>query len=241
MDELRAPADQALFAGKTVLVTGCGQELSEATARMLARRGVEGVLIGGRAVEQGQAVAAIIAAAGCEALFQPTDLTKLEDCAALIARAEEAFGGLDAVIFSAGLAPARSHPEAPAELLDHLHAVNVRAPFCLLRRAAELMQRRGSPGSMISVLGLPAAGDPLLLAAYQATQYALASLTASFAAAWAADGIRVLALDVTAGPAGPGEARAQLHAITGALALLATDPALAPSGSVVEIDQLLPV
>ena len=63
------------------------------------------MLIGGRAIEQGQAVAAIISAAGCEAHFQPTDLTKLEDCAALIAKADEAFGRLDAVIFSAGMVP----------------------------------------------------------------------------------------------------------------------------------------
>jgi NAD(P)-dependent dehydrogenase (short-subunit alcohol dehydrogenase family) len=233
-------ADQPLFAGKAVLVTGCGQELSEATARMLAQRGVAGVLIGGRAIEQGQAVAAIISAAGCEALFQPTDLTKLDDCAALIAKADEAFGRLDAVVFSAGIVAPRGHAEQAAEQLDHLHAVNVRAPFCLMRRAAELMRRTACPGTMISVLGLPAEGDPLLLAAYQATQSALASLTGSFAEAWAGDGLRVLALDVTAMPAGPADARAQLQAITGAIALLATDPQAVASGAVVALDRLLP-
>jgi NAD(P)-dependent dehydrogenase (short-subunit alcohol dehydrogenase family) len=241
MQELHAMADQPLFAGKTVLVTGCGQELSEATARMLAQRGVDGVLIGGRAIEQGQAVAAIISAAGCEALFQPTDLTKLDDCTALIARADEAFGRLDAVIFSAGMTAPRATPEAPAEALDHLHAVNVRAPFCLMRRAAELMQRRACPGLMLSVLGLPAAGDPLLIAAYNAAQYGLASLTASFADAWAEDGIRVLGLDVTAAHAGRPDARVQLPAITGAIALLATDPEVAAAGAIVEIDRLLPI
>ena len=241
MRELRAMADQPLFAGKAVLVTGCGQELSEATARMLAQRGVEGVLIGGRAIEQGQAVAAIISAAGCEAHFQPTDLTKLEDCVALIAKAEEAFGRLDAVVFSAGMVALRGHPEPPAEQLDHLHAVNVRAPFCLMRRAAELMRRTACPGTLISVLGLPAEGDPLLVAAYRATQWALASLTGSFADAWAEDGLRVLGLDVTAMASGRADARAQLQAITGAIALLATDPQAAASGAVVEIDRLLPL
>jgi NAD(P)-dependent dehydrogenase (short-subunit alcohol dehydrogenase family) len=241
MQELHAMADQPLFAGKAVLVTGCGQELSEATARMLAQRGVAGVVIGGRAIEQGQAVAAIISAAGCEALFQPTDLTKLDDCAALVAKADEAFGRLDAVVFSAGMVAARGHPETPAEQLDHLHAVNVRAPFCLLRRAAEVMRRSACPGTMINVLGLPAEGDPLLLAGYQATQSALASLSASFAEAWAGDGLRVLGLDVTAARSGPADARAQLQAITGALALLATDPQAAPSGAVVALDRLGPL
>jgi NAD(P)-dependent dehydrogenase (short-subunit alcohol dehydrogenase family) len=241
MRQLHAMADQPLFAGKTVLVTGCGQEVSEATARMLAQRGADGVLIGGRAIEQGQAVAAIISAAGCEAHFQPTDLTKLDDCAALIAKADEAFGRLDAIIFSAGMVASRGHPESPAEQLDHLHAVNVRAPFCLMRRAADLMRRAACPGTMINVLGLPADGAPPLIAAYQASQWALASLTASFAGAWAGDGIRVLGLDVTVAPPGPADARAEVQAITSAIALLATDPQAATSGAVVEVGRLLPV
>jgi NAD(P)-dependent dehydrogenase (short-subunit alcohol dehydrogenase family) len=233
--------DQPLFAGRTVLVTGCGQELSEATARMLARHGAAGVLIGGRGLEQGQAVAAIISATGCEALFQPTDLTKLEDCAALIAKADEAFGALDAVVFSAGMAAPRGSSEGPAEHLDHLHAINVRAPFCLMRRAAELMQRGATPGIMINVLGLPGGDDPLLFAAYQAVQSALARLTASFADAWAADGIRVMGLDVTTVACGSGDTRASLQEITGAIAQLATGPQVAPPGTVVGVERLRPV
>lgn len=239
MHELSTMAEQPLFAGGTVLVTGCGQELSEACARMLARHGAAGVLIGGRALEQGQAVAAIISAAGCEALFQPTDLTKLEDCAALVAKAAEAFGGLDVVVFTAGMAAPRGHPESAAEHLDHLHAVNVRAPFCLMEAAGELMERSGAPGVVINVLGLPGDDDPLLFAAYQAAQCALASLTASFADAWAAAGIRVMGLDATAVTCGPGDARAQLQAITAAIARLATDPEVAPTGTVVEIERLV--
>ncbi len=73
---------------------------------MCAQHGAAGVLIGGRGVEQGQAVAAIISAAGCAAQFQPTDLTKLDDCTALVAKADQAFGRIDAVIFSAGMAAA---------------------------------------------------------------------------------------------------------------------------------------
>jgi len=233
-------AYQPLFAGKTVLVTGCGQELSEATVRMLAQRGADGVLIGGRAVEQGQAVAAIVSAAGCEAYFQPTDLTKLEDCVALIAKADDAFGRLDAVIFSAGMAAPRGHPESPEEQLDHLHAVNVRAPFCLMLRAAELMHRAGRPGSMINVLGLPGDDDLLPFAAYQAAQSGLASLTLCLAEAWAQEGIRVLGLDASAAFSGRTEARAALLTVTGAIARLATDPGAAASGAVVAVDRLLP-
>jgi NAD(P)-dependent dehydrogenase (short-subunit alcohol dehydrogenase family) len=196
------------------------------------------VLLGGRGVEQGQALAAIIAATGCQAHFQPTDLAKLDDCAALIAKADQTFGRIDALIFSAGMAVPRSHADEPLELLDHLHAVNVRAPFALMHRTAEIMQREDIAGCMLNLLGLPGPDDLCLNAAYDAAQSALVSLTASFAAGLAEDGIRVLGLDVTAAPADPEEPRVRLHAIARAIALLASDPEAAPSGSLVAIDQL---
>ena len=143
MRDMRARAERPRFAGKVVLISGCGQDLSEATARLCAQHGAAGVLLGGRGVEQGQAVAAIISAAGCPAQFQPTDLTKLDDCAALVAKADEAFGRIDVVIFSAGMLPPRAAVETLADQFDHLFAVNVRAPFFLMRRAAEVMQRDG--------------------------------------------------------------------------------------------------
>jgi NAD(P)-dependent dehydrogenase (short-subunit alcohol dehydrogenase family) len=238
MQELRATAEGLLFEDKVVLVAGCGQELSEATARMLARQGAAGVLLGGRSVEQGQAIAAIISAAGCEAHFQPTDLAKLDDCAALIAKADQTFGRVDALIFSAGMAVPRSHPDAPLEVLDHLHAVNVRAPFALMHKSAEIMRREGIPGCMLNLLGLPGPDDLCLNAAYDAAQSALVSLTASFAAGLAEDGIRVLGLDVTAAPVDPADPRVRLQAIGRAIALLAADPAAAPSGALVAIDRL---
>ena len=49
----------------------------------------------------------------------------------------------------------------------------------------------------------------------------------------------MLGLDVTVAPPGPADARAQLQAITSAIALLATDPQAAASGTVVEVGRLL--
>jgi NAD(P)-dependent dehydrogenase (short-subunit alcohol dehydrogenase family) len=227
------------FAGKVVLISGCGQDLSEATARLCAQHGAAGVLLGGRGVEQGQAVAAIVSAAGCPAHFQPTDLTKLDDCAALVAKADQAFGRIDVVIFSAGMLPPRTNLESLADQFDHLFAVNVRAPFFLMRRAGEVMQREVTPGVMVTIVGLPGAGDPPLVASYDAAQAALARLTASFAADGAIDSIRVLGLDVSALPATPADRLVSPQAIATAIARLASDHCTVASGSVAPVDQLL--
>jgi len=227
------------FADKVVLISGCGQDVSEATARLCAQHGAAGVLIGGRGIEQGQAVAAIISAAGCPAQFQPTDLTKLDDCAALVARADQAFGRIDVVIFSAGLLPPRTTLETLAEQFDHVFEVNVRAPFFLMRRALEVMQREATPGAMVTVVGLPGSGERPLALAYEAAQAALARMTSGFAADGAGAGVRTFGLDVSAAPDAPSDRPVPPPAIARAIALLAADQGAVPSGAVALVDELL--
>jgi NAD(P)-dependent dehydrogenase (short-subunit alcohol dehydrogenase family) len=239
MQDMASRGGSPAFADKVVLISGCGQDLSEAAARLCAHHGAAGVLIGGRGVEQGQAVAAIVSAAGCPAQFQPTDLTKLDDCAALVAKADQAFGRIDVVIFSAGMLPPRTNLETLADQFDHLFAVNVRAPFFLMRRAIEVMQREAAPGAIVTVVGLPGAGERPLVAAYDAAQAALARLTWSFAAEGAHAAIRVVGLDVSAAPGAAAERPVPLPAVAGAIAALAADHASFASGSVLPIDDLL--
>ena len=241
MHERASMDDPPVFADKVVLISGSGQEVSEATARLCAQHGAAGVLIGGRGIEQGQAVAAIISAAGCPAQFQPTDLTKLDDCAALVAKADEAFGRIDVVIFSAGMLPPRTTLETLAEQFDHLFQVNVRAPFFLMRRAVEVMRREATPGALVTVVGLPGAGERPLVVAYDAAQAALVRMTTSFAADGAGDDIRMVGLDVSAGPGAPLDRLVPLPAIARAIALLAADRQTVPSGAVMPIDDLLTV
>jgi NAD(P)-dependent dehydrogenase (short-subunit alcohol dehydrogenase family) len=239
MQDMASRGGSPAFADKVVLISGCGQDLSEAAARLCAHHGAAGVLIGGRGVEQGQAVAAIVSAAGCPAQFQPTDLTKLDDCAALVAKADQAFGRIDVVIFSAGMLPPRTNLETLADQFDHLFAVNVRAPFFLMRRAIEVMQREAAPGAIVTVVGLPGAGERPLVAAYDAAQAGLARLTWSFAAEGAHAAIRVVGLDVSAAPGAAAERPVPLPAVAGAIAALAADHATFASGSVLPIDDLL--
>jgi NAD(P)-dependent dehydrogenase (short-subunit alcohol dehydrogenase family) len=254
MQETYANGEEPSLAGKVVLIAGGCQDISEAAARLFARQGAAGLLIGGRYAERGQAVAAIVSAAGCPAEFLPTDFTKLEDCAALITEADKVFGRVDVLIFAAGMVAPRTGVEQLADYFDQLVAVNQRAPFFLMLRAAELMQRDHLPGLMVTVLGMPGEGEPLPIAAYEASQGALAAITRSFAAGLVDYHIRVLGLDLGGcealadTPITTGSAHAARTAhptlkpqeIAGALALLAADPEQPSAGTIVPIAQLLP-
>jgi NAD(P)-dependent dehydrogenase (short-subunit alcohol dehydrogenase family) len=253
MQDVHVMSGEGPLAGKVVLIAGCSQDVCEATARLFAQRGAEGLLIGGRGIEQGQAVAAIISAAGCPAEFLPADFTKLDDCAALVAKADQVYGRIDLVIFAAGMVAPRSGQEPLTEQFDHIVAINLRAPFFLMLAAARLMQRDTTPGTMMTVLGMPAGGDPVALAAYETSQGGLAALTRSFAAGLVEEQIRVIGLDLggcdalgdgaVTGAMFSGEPRRPSRTpqeIAGALALLAAEPARAETGSIVLIDQLPP-
>ena len=88
--------------GKIVVIAGGSPEVAEATARLLATRGAAGLMVAGRGAERGQALAAIVSAAGCPTHFLPVDLARAQDCAAVITEAELVFGRIDALIVTIG-------------------------------------------------------------------------------------------------------------------------------------------
>ena len=54
---------------KIAVIAGGSPEVAEATARLLAPRRAAGLMVCGRGAERGQALAAIISAAGCPPIF----------------------------------------------------------------------------------------------------------------------------------------------------------------------------
>ncbi|HEY5142651.1 MAG TPA: SDR family NAD(P)-dependent oxidoreductase, partial [Solirubrobacteraceae bacterium] len=80
------------------IVTGGGTGIGAACARRLAADGC-GVVLSGRRREPLEAVAAALG----DAVVVPGDVGEPEHSDALAAAAREAFGGLDALVLSAGI------------------------------------------------------------------------------------------------------------------------------------------
>src|ERR1700747_950761 len=91
----RGPAS---LAGKIAIVTGGTQGLGEAIARLFAERGAAGIVICGRNAEKGERVASDISSAGCPTVFVQADLAKVADCRNVVAKADQRFGRVDALV-----------------------------------------------------------------------------------------------------------------------------------------------
>lgn len=185
------------MAGKVAIVTGGTQGLGATIARLFAERGAEGLVICGRSREKGEAQAAKISAeTGAKVHFVAADLAKVEDCQAVVARVDSAFGRVDALVNAAAVTDRGTILDTSPELFDHMFAVNVRAPFFLMQDALKLMRRENIEGTIVNICSMSGLAGQPFIAAYCASKGALATLTRNTAYAVLRNRIRVNALNI---------------------------------------------
>lgn len=173
------------------LVTGGGQGIGFATAQKL-------VADGGRVCIldlTGAAEAARRLGPG-KAIGVTGDVTSEAAVDAAIARTLEAFGGLDALVTSAGIVRVEPALEASAETFARTLMVNVLGSFLPSQRAARVMSRSGG-GAIVLVGSVYGAGGAPNRTAYCASKGAVHNLTRSLAVEWGPLGIRVNAVAAT--------------------------------------------
>jgi NAD(P)-dependent dehydrogenase (short-subunit alcohol dehydrogenase family) len=122
-----------------------------------------------------------------------TDVSKPEDCQALVDAAMAEFGRVDILVNNAGIgtaAPAtRETPEQFRQVID----INLNGCYWMAQACGRVMQPGSSIVNISSVLGLTTAGLPQ--AAYAASKAGLIGLTRDLAQQWTGrKGIRVNAL-----------------------------------------------
>lgn len=89
---------------KVIVITGASSGIGEATATLLAQNGAK-VVLGARRAEKLQTIVARIQAAGGQAAYRVTDVTKPDDLIQLVALAKSEFGGIDVIFNNAGIMP----------------------------------------------------------------------------------------------------------------------------------------
>ena len=105
----------------------------------------------GRDKTRGDAVVAGIRAAGGTADFVAADLNDEHSVRELAARAVEAGGGhVDILVNSGGIFPFGATADTPADQIDEVFAVNVKAPYLLVAALAPAMAERGH-GAIVNV------------------------------------------------------------------------------------------
>ena len=108
----------------------------------------------------------------------------------IVAAAEEKFGGLDLLVNNAGVSWVGQFTDMPAEVLDEILNVNVRALMLLCRAAAGALERSGQ-GQIINVGSVAGHLPQETIAVYCASKAAVAAFSRSLAGELAPRGIRV--------------------------------------------------
>lgn len=163
------------------IVNGGTQGLGEATARLLAERGASGIALAGRSADRGAALAGELTAAGTPTIYVHSDLGDADSPRQIVDATDERFGVVHGLVNVAAVTDRANVWELTAEHIDHMLAVNMRAPMLAIRFAAEVMRRKGVAGSIVNVGSTNVHGGQTFLPAYSASKAGLAVATKSLA------------------------------------------------------------
>ncbi len=197
------PPQAQRLAGRAAIVTGAGSREAgpdgptvgngRATAILLAREGARVALVDERP-DWAEDTRQIIAGEGGEAILLEADVADAESCRRAVERALEAFGPLQILVNSVGIAgPPGNAVEVDPEDWDRAMRVNVTSMVLMAKHVLPSMIEAGG-GSIVnisSVAGL-LGGHPSLL--YPTSKTAIIGLTRSMAAHHGRQGVRVNAI-----------------------------------------------
>ena len=177
---------------RVAIITGSATGIGAAVARRLAASGVRTVINYRKSKTEAEATAQACNSAGGEALLHEGDVSRDDDCRAMVAAAADRWGRIDYLVNNAGTTKYMDHKNLDglsAEDFQRIYAVNVIGAFQMARAAAPHMSKVGH-GAIVNVsstAGLRGTGSSI---AYAASKAALNTLTLSLARALAPE-IRV--------------------------------------------------
>jgi NAD(P)-dependent dehydrogenase (short-subunit alcohol dehydrogenase family) len=193
------------FAKKTIIVTGATSGIGRAAAEAFARSGGAVVLVG-RSESALQEVGARIGDSGGRSVPCAADVTTAAAADRIIRAALDLGGGLDVLVNAAGIIASGTLEATTDAVWDSMMAVNLTAPFRLMRAAApHLAARKGTVVNVSSVNGLRSFAGVL---AYCVSKAGVDHLTRCAAIEMAPLGVRVNAVN-------PGVTVTNLHRRSG--------------------------
>jgi NAD(P)-dependent dehydrogenase (short-subunit alcohol dehydrogenase family) len=180
--------------GKVAIVTGAGTRgegigNGQACAMLYAREGAKVVLAD---IDDGaaQRTAEAIRVEGGECITVHCDVSRSDDCRAMVDACISAYGALDVLHNNVGITNSGGPVDYPEEQWDRMMSVNAKSVFLTAKHALPHMekQRSGSIVNIASINGVRAIPFPKL--AYAASKAAMIAMSREIAIQYAPMGIR---------------------------------------------------
>lgn len=178
------------------IVTGASQGIGECIAKRLAKDGYN-VAVNCYPSDNDKANAEKVAAAcremGVEAEVFPADVSKFDECDAMVKAVKERFGSIDALVNNAGITKDGLLARMSEEQYDAVIAVNQKSVFNMMKPVCSVMmkQKHGAIVNMASVAGLYGNAGQFN---YSASKAAIIGMTMTAAKEFGARNIRVNAV-----------------------------------------------
>jgi len=176
------------FAGRSVIVTGGGRGIGQATARAFAAEGAD-VLVLGRTVADLEDTVAQITADGGQAWLLPCDVTDEAQVDGAAARAAARWGRIDVLVNNAGIDDDTPFLEIDRSRWRDVIDTNLTGVFLMSQAVAREMAKAGR-GVILHTASIDASGGDGPYAAYNASKAGLLGLNRTLALELAAHGIR---------------------------------------------------
>ena len=160
---------------KVVIITGSSSGIGAEIARLLAAEGAK-VVLAARTMGKLERIAAELAATGAAIVAMPTDVTREQDCQALVKAAVDAFGRVDVLVNNAGYAPPASLQDTTEELWDVTVDVCLKGVYLMTRAALPSMLGHGG-GAIINISSVAGKAGYANRSAYCAAKWGVHGFT----------------------------------------------------------------
>jgi len=183
------------LAGRVAAITGASSGIGEATARRLAREGMD-VAIGARSGKRLQQIADEIEDEhGVDALPVEVDVRSMEDVQAFADETGQAFGGVDVLFVNAGTSRGGSLAETSEEDFEHGGDVNLNGAFRTAKAFLPVVREAEGTRSIVFTASVAAKIPMGGGSAYSASKHGMRGFARSIAQEVADEGIRATAIN----------------------------------------------
>jgi NADP-dependent 3-hydroxy acid dehydrogenase YdfG len=188
---------------KVIAITGASSGIGEATARLLAQKGLR-VVLGARRTNRLEAIASEIREKGGVIEYHSLDVTNLEQMQAFVEFAKDKFGRLDVMVNNAGIMPLAKLEVLQIDEWNRTIDVNIRGVLHGIAAALPLFKQQQS-GQFVNISSIGGHIVYPTAAVYCATKFAV----------WAiSEGLRQESTNIRVTVISPGVTQSELPSTT---------------------------